>query len=162
LQAISHILMIKTHNTKIIAVNRKAKFNYQLMETFEAGISLLGTEIKSARSGNVQLRDAFVNIIKNELWLQNTHISPYIMAHSENHNPIRPRKLLLHKREINKLISKTREANMTIIPTKMYLKNGRAKVEIAIAKGKRKYDKRAAIAERETKRSIQRQLGRRR
>ena len=154
--------MAKPQNIKIISLNRKAKFNYQLLETFEAGLSLLGTEIKSVRLGSVQLREAFVNTTKNELWLQNAHISPYIMAHTQNHDPIRPRKLLLHRREINKLIVRTREPNLTIVPTKMYLKNGKAKIEIAVARGKRKFDKRAAIAERETKRSMLRQLGKRR
>ena len=153
--------MDKTDTIEIISLNRKAKFNYQLMETFEAGLSLLGSEIKSARAGNVQMRDAFVEPKSNELWLQNTHISPYAMSHSQNHEPMRPRKLLLHRREINKIIVRTREANMTIVPTKMYLKSGRAKIEIAVARGKRQYDKRASIAEREMKRAMHRQLGRR-
>jgi len=153
--------MGKTDVIKIISLNRKAKFNYQLMETLEAGLSLLGSEIKSARTGNAQLRDAFVEPINNELWLQNAHIAPYKMSHSQNHDPMRPRKLLLHRREINKLIIKTREAGLTIIPTKMYLRHGRAKIEIAVARGKRQYDKRQSIAEREMKRSMRRQLGRR-
>ena len=153
--------MAKTDAIKIISLNRKAKFNYQLMETLEAGLSLLGSEIKSARTGNAQLRDAFVEPIDNELWLQNAHIAPYKMSHSQNHDPMRPRKLLLHRREINKLIIKTREAGLTIIPTKMYLRHGRAKIEIAVARGKRQYDKRQSIAEREMKRSMRRQLGRR-
>jgi len=153
--------MGKTDAIKIISLNRKAKFDYQLMETLEAGLSLLGSEIKSARTGNAQLRDAFVEPINNELWLQNAHIAPYKMSHSQNHDPMRPRKLLLHRREINKLIIKTREAGLTIIPTKMYLRHGRAKIEIAVARGKRKYDKRQSIAEREMKRSMRRQLGRR-
>lgn len=153
--------MGKTDAIKIISLNRKAKFNYQLMETLEAGLSLLGSEIKSARTGNAQLRDAFVEPINNELWLQNAHIAPYKMSHSQNHDPMRPRKLLLHRREINKLIIKTREAGLTIIPTKMYLRHGLAKIEIAVARGKRQYDKRQSIAEREMKRSMRRQLGRR-
>ena len=153
--------MGKTDAIKIISLNRKAKFNYQLMETLEAGLSLLGSEIKSARTGNAQLRDAFVEPINIELWLQNAHIAPYKMSHSQNHDPMRPRKLLLHRREINKLIIKTREAGLTIIPTKMYLRHGRAKIEIAVARGKRQYDKRQSIAEREMKRSMRRQLGRR-
>ena len=153
--------MGKTDAIKIISLNRKAKFNYQLMETLEAGLSLLGSEIKSARTGNAQLRDAFVEPINNELWLQTAHIAPYKMSHSQNHDPMRPRKLLLHRREINKLIIKTREAGLTIIPTKMYLRHGRAKIEIAVARGKRQYDKRQSIADREMKRSMRRQLGRR-
>ena len=153
--------MGKTDAIKIISLNRKAKFDYQLMETLEAGLSLLGSEIKSARTGNAQLRDAFVEPINNELWLQNAHIAPYKMSHSQNHDPLRPRKLLLHRREINKLIIKTREAGLTIIPTKMYLRHGLAKIEIAVARGKRQYDKRQSIAEREMKRSMRRQLGRR-
>jgi SsrA-binding protein len=155
------MVMDKTDTIKIVSHNRRAKFNYQLMETFEAGLSLLGSEIKSARAGNVQLRDAFVESKGNELWLQNAHISPYTMSHSQNYEPMRPRKLLLHRREINKIIVRTREAGLTIVPTKMYLKGGRAKIEIAVARGKHQYDKRAAIADREIKRAMRRQLGRR-
>ena len=155
------MIMGKTDSIKIISLNRKAKFNYELMDTFEAGLSLLGSEIKSARTGNAQLRDAFIEPINNELWLQNAHIAPYKMSHSQNHDPMRPRKLLLHRREINKIIIKTRESGLTIVPTKMYLKYGRAKLEIAIARGKRQYDKRQAIADREMKRSMMKQMGRR-
>ena len=146
---------------KIVATNRKAQHDYFLLETLEAGIVLQGSEIKSVRAGKVSLREAFVRIDDNlEAWLINAHISPYDVASHFNHDPRRPRKLLLHKREILRLWQKVREKGVTIIPTKMYLKNGRAKVEIAVARGKKKYDKRAAIAKREMEREIQRELRR--
>lgn len=146
---------------KIVATNRKAQHDYFLLETLEAGIVLQGSEIKSVRAGKVSLREAFVRIDDNlEAWLINAHISPYDAASHFNHDPRRPRKLLLHKREILRLWQKVREKGVTIIPTKMYLKNGRAKVEIAVARGKKKYDKRAAIAKREMEREIQRELRR--
>ncbi|HEY57401.1 MAG TPA: SsrA-binding protein SmpB [Anaerolineae bacterium] len=146
---------------KIVATNRKAQHDYFLDETLEAGLVLQGSEIKSIRAGKVSLREAFVRIDDNlEAWLINAHIAPYDAASHFNHDPRRPRKLLLHKREILRLWQKVREKGVTIIPTKMYLKNGRAKVEIAVARGKKKYDKRAAIAKREMEREIQRELRR--
>ena len=146
---------------KIVAINRKAQHDYFLDETLEAGLVLQGSEIKSIRAGKVSLREAFVRIDDNlEAWLINAHIAPYDAASHFNHDPRRPRKLLLHKREILRLWQKVREKGVTIIPTKMYLKNGRAKVEIAVARGKKKYDKRAAIAKREMEREIQRELRR--
>lgn len=146
---------------KIVATNRKAQHDYFLDETLEAGIVLQGSEIKSVRAGKVSLREAFVRIDDNlEAWLINAHIAPYDAASHFNHDPRRPRKLLLHKREILRLWQKVREKGVTIIPTKMYLRNGRAKVEIAVGRGKKKYDKRAAIAKREMEREIQRELRR--
>ncbi len=146
---------------KIVATNRKAKHDYFLDETLEAGIVLQGSEIKSVRAGKVSLREAFVRIDDNlEAWLMNAHIAPYEQASHFNHDPKRPRKLLLHKREILRLWNKVREKGVTIVPTKMYLKNGRAKVEIAVARGKKKYDKRAEIARRDLEREIARELRR--
>jgi SsrA-binding protein len=147
---------------KILAQHRKARRDYFLLETFEAGLALQGSEIKSARAGRVQLREAYVGRKGDELWLQNAHIAPYPMAAARNHDPLRPRKLLLHRREIERLLRKTSESGLTIIPTKMYLKSGRAKVEIAVARGRRRHDKREIIARRESERAMRRQLGRRR
>ncbi len=147
---------------KILAQNRKAQHDYFLLDTFEAGLALLGSEIKSTRAGKVQLREAYVNAKGHELWLRNAYISQYPMASTRNHDPVRPRKLLLHRREIDRLLQKTNEGGLTIIPTKIYLKRGRAKVEIALARGKRRHDKREIIARRESERAMRRQLGRRR
>ncbi len=149
-------------STHLLAQNRKARRDYFLLETFEAGLVLLGSEIKSARAGRVQLRQAYVGRKGNELWLQNAHIAQYPMAAARNHDPLRPRKLLLHRREIERLLRKSSEGGLTIIPTKMYLKRGRAKVEIALARGRRRHDKREMIARRESERAMRRQLGRRR
>ncbi len=147
---------------KLLAQNRKARHDYFLLETFEAGLVLLGSEIKSARAGRVQLRQAYVVCRGDELWLRNAHISQYPMAAARNHDPLRPRKLLLHRREIQQLLRKSSESSLTIIPTKMYLKRGRAKVEIALARGRRRHDKREIIARRESERTMRRHLGRRR
>jgi SsrA-binding protein len=134
---------------KILSDNRKARFDYHLLDRFEAGISLEGTEVKASRNGKLQLRDGYAEIVNGEAWLVNVHISQYTHASSFNHDPERRRKLLLHRREIDKLQHKTREKGLTLIPTKVYLKNGKIKCEIAIAKGKRQYDKREAIKTRE-------------
>jgi SsrA-binding protein len=142
---------------KIIAQNRKAKFNYFLLDQLEAGIELRGTEIKSIRAGKVSIEEAYVNIDGKQAWLVDAHIAPYEEASRFNHEPKRTRKLLLHKKEIRMLWDEVRQKGVTIIPTKIYLKEGRAKIEIAIAKGKKLYDKRAAIAEREVKRELERQ-----
>ncbi|MDP6835439.1 MAG: SsrA-binding protein SmpB [Candidatus Poseidoniia archaeon] len=149
-------------SVKSLAQNRKASRDYFLLETFEAGLALVGSEIKSARAGKVQLSDAYVGRKGDELWLQKAHIAQYPMAAARNHNPLRPRKLLLHRREIERLLRKSSEGGLTIIPTKMYLKRGRAKVEIALARGRRRHDKREIIARRESERAIRRHLGRRR
>lgn len=141
-----------------ITVNRKAFHDYFIDDRYEAGIALTGTEIKSVRDRRVNLRDSYVMIRNGEAWLVNAHISPYTQGNRENHEPRRDRKLLLHRREIDRLASRTQERSQTIVPVRMYFKNNRAKVEIAVARGKKQYDKRAAIAEREADRRIQRAL----
>ena len=146
--------------TKLVASNRKASHDYFLEDRFEAGIALMGSEIKSVRAGKVQLREAYVDVKSGQAYLLNAHISPYDPAARENHDPVRARRLLLHKKEIAKLLEKTQQKGFTIVPTRMYLSKGRAKVEIALAKGKRDYDKRQVIAERDSKREIARHIGR--
>ncbi len=140
----------------MIAQNKKAYHDYFIEDTYEAGIVLQGTEIKSIRAGRVNLRDAFARIEKGEVFMYNVHISPYEQGNRYNHDPLRPRKLLLHRREIDKLMGETKEAGYSLIPTKIYIKDGYAKVEIALAKGKKKYDKREAMKKKEAKREIER------
>jgi len=142
--------------TKQIATNRKAFHDYFLEDTYEAGIALTGTEIKSVRAARVNLRDGFVILRNREAWLVNVHISPYDFGNRENHEPRRERKLLLHSQELRKLQSKVSERGWTIVPLRMYLKDGRAKVEIALVRGKRLYDKKDAIAERDAERELRR------
>ena len=129
---------------KILSDNRQAHHNYFLMERFEAGLVLTGTEVKAAKDGKVQLKDAYGAVLSNEAWLINAHISQYSHGNRENHPPVRNRKLLLHRREIDKLLGQTREKGLALIPTKMYLKKGKIKCELALAKGKKLYDKREA------------------
>ncbi|MDA8053888.1 MAG: SsrA-binding protein SmpB [Deltaproteobacteria bacterium] len=143
-------------NIKILSDNRKASFLYEILEKYEAGIALYGPEIKSIKSGKVNLSDGYVVIKNGEALLLNVHISPYEKAARENKDPLRTRVLLLHKNEIMRLYGKTKEKNLTIIPLKIYLKSGRAKVEIALVKGKKIYDKRASIKEKEQKREVER------
>jgi SsrA-binding protein len=143
-------------NIKVVATNRKAKFEYFLLERFEAGISLKGTEIKSIRAGQISLAEAYVRIDGKEAWLQDAHIAPYEQAGIYNHEPRRPRKLLLHRKQIKHLWQQVREKGVTIIPLRVYLKHGLAKVEIALAKGKKLHDKRRAIAKRDAEREIER------
>lgn len=145
---------------KILATNRKASHDYFLEERFEAGIALQGTEIKSVRAGQVSLREAYVRTDGREVWLINAHVAPYDPASIMNHEPRRDRKLLLHRREIGRLFEHVRQKGYTIIPTKIYLSEGRAKVEIALAKGKRQFDKRQQIAKRDAERDLQRALRR--
>jgi SsrA-binding protein len=135
-----------------IAENRKAYHDYHLLETFEAGIALLGTEVKAIREGRVSLRDSFARIDHGEVFLYNVNISPYSHRGYADHEPLRPRKLLLHRDEIRKLIGKTVERGMTLVAVRMYFKNGRVKVALSLAKGKKDYDKREAIKRRETDR----------
>lgn len=142
---------------KIIARNRKAKFEYFLLETFEAGIELKGSEIKSIRAGQVSLTEAYIRVDARQAWLVNANIAPYEQANRYNHDPIRERRLLLHKKEIRLLWDSIRQKGVTVIPTMMYLKGGRAKLEIAIAKGKKLYDKRQEIAKRDEARDLERQ-----
>jgi SsrA-binding protein len=143
---------------KIIATNRKARYQYHFDDTYEAGLVLMGSEIKSIRAGRVSLQEGFVLFEEEEAWLVNVHIAQYDAASRQNHEPKRRRKLLLHRREIDRLHSRTREKGYTVIPTKLYLKDGRAKVEIALVRGKKQYDKRQAIAKRDSKRQVERAL----
>jgi SsrA-binding protein len=135
-----------------VAENRKAHHDYHLLETFEAGVALLGTEVKAIREGRVNLRDSFARIDGGEVFLYNVHISPYSHRGYVDHEPLRPRKLLLHRDEIRKLIGKTVERGMTLVPVRMYFKNGRVKVALSLAKGKKEYDKRETIKRREVDR----------
>jgi SsrA-binding protein len=143
-----------------VATNRQAAFRYNLLERFEAGIVLQGSEVKSLRNGSVQLKDAYADVHDGEVWLRNMHIAPYEPAR-ENHDPERPRKLLLHKREIERLIGKTAEKGLTIVPTRIYFSGARAKVELAVATGTQQHDKRRAIKERDVRREIDRALSER-
>lgn len=143
---------------KVIATNRKASYEYQLLDRYEAGLVLQGSEIKSIRAGRVSLREGFVQFENGEAWLVNVHIAPYDPAHRQNHEPRRRRKLLLHRREIERLQAGAQEKGFTVVPLRLYLKDGRAKIEIALVKGKRQYDKRQTIAKRDSKRQIERAL----
>ncbi|MGD6842867.1 SsrA-binding protein SmpB [Bacillus infantis] len=141
---------------KVIAQNKKANHDYFIEETYEAGIVLQGTEIKAIRAGRVQLKDSYARIINGEIFLINMHVSPYEQGNRYNHDPLRTRKLLLHNKEISKLIGETKEAGYSIVPLKMYLKNGFAKVLIGLAKGKKNYDKRETLKKKEAGRDIER------
>ena len=132
-----------------IAENRKAFHDYLIVDTYEAGVALLGTEVKSIREGNVNLRDSFARVEAGEVWIYNVHISPYSHRGYSDHEPTRRRKLLLHRQEIRKLIGKTVEKGMTLVPTRMYFKNGKIKVQIALARGKQDHDKRETLRRRE-------------
>jgi len=143
---------------KIIAQNRKAYHDYSIEESMEAGISLLGTEVKSVREGKINLKDSYVIIKEEEAFLLNCHISPYSHGNIMNHDPLRTRKLLLHKREVMKLMGKAAQKGYSLIPLKVYLKDSRVKVEIGLAKGKRFFEKRDSIKAREAKREIERAL----
>jgi SsrA-binding protein len=137
---------------KIVADNRKAHHDYHLLESFEAGVALLGTEVKSIREGGANLRDSFARIEGDEVWIYNVHIRAYSNRGYSDHEPTRKRKLLLHRREIRKLIGKTVEKGMTLVPTQMYFKDGRVKIALSLAKGKKAHDKRETIKRRETER----------
>ena len=141
-----------------VATNRQAGFRYHLLEKLEAGIELQGSEVKSLREGGVQLKDAYAEVSDGEVWLQRMHIAPYKPAAQANHEPERPRRLLLHRHEIERLIGKTAERGLTLVPTRVYFKGRRAKVEIALARGKEQRDKRRSIREREQRREIDRAL----
>lgn len=134
---------------KTVATNRKAYHDYEVLDTFETGIVLTGTEIKSVRAGRVNLRDSYATVRQGEVWLINAHIAPYSHGQRQNHEPRRDRKLLLHRLEINRIIGKVQEKGWTMVPLRMYLKDSLAKVELAMVRGKRQYDKRAAIAKRD-------------
>jgi SsrA-binding protein len=147
-------------NAGDIATNRQASYRFELLERFECGIVLTGTEVKSLREGNVQLKDAYAVLRDGEVWLLGVYIAPYGPAARENHDPERPRKLLLRRSEIERLIGNTRERGLTLVPTRVYFSESgsRAKVEIALARGKNVYDKRESIRKRETAREVQREL----
>ncbi len=147
-----------SESIKIITSNRRARREYHITETLEAGLALQGTEVKSLRAGRANLQDAFCKVEGGEVFMVNAHISPYSHGNLNNHDPLRPRKLLLHKREVGKLKKATQQKGFTIIPLKLYFKNGIAKVEIGLARGKKLYDKRADIAERDTQRRLDRTL----
>jgi SsrA-binding protein len=153
--------MVKEVGRKLIAQNRKARHDYTILDTYEAGVVLSGTEVKSLRAGHASLVDAFAEIKNGELWLQGVHIPEYTQGTWNNHAPRRRRKLLLHSDEIARLVGKTRESGLTIVPLQMYFKDGYAKVEIALARGKKAHDKRQAMAERDAAREINRAVGRR-
>ena len=142
---------------KVVATNRRARHEYFILDRFEAGIALQGSEIKSIRAGQISLAEAYVRIDGREAWLEDAHIAPYEQASIFNHEPRRPRKLLLHSSEIRKLWNIVRQKGVTIIPLSVYLKDGKAKIEVAVAKGKKLYDKRAEIAKRDSLREIERQ-----
>ncbi len=150
------------NNDSDIITNRQARRDYFILEVFEAGIELKGSEIKSIRNRHANLKDSFAKIEKEEIFLYNLHISPYEFARIEEINPVRPRKLLLHKKEIRYLTQKLRGKGLTLIPLRIYLKKGLAKVEIALAKGKKLYDKREAIKRKEIRREIERNLRKKR
>lgn len=153
--------MPKEQGRKVVASNRKARHDYLIEDTFEAGLVLMGTEVKSLRMGRASLIDGYATERDGELWLEGVHIPEYVQGTWTNHSARRRRKLLLNRHEIDKLISKTRESGHTIVPLQLYFKDGRAKVEIALAKGKKHYDKRQALREREDQREAQRAMSQR-
>jgi SsrA-binding protein len=151
--------MAKEKTEKIAATNRKAFFDYTIEEKLEAGIVLKGTEVKSIRDGKVNLRDSYASVDHGEVVLHNCHISPYSHGNIMNHDPLRPRKLLLHRKEINKLLGKTQQKGLTLVPLRIYFSpRGQAKVEIALAKGKKQYDRRETIRDREAGREVERAM----
>jgi SsrA-binding protein len=148
-------------SVKVVATNRRARHEYFILDTYEAGIALQGSEIKSIRAGHISLAEAYIQVDGEQAWLVEAHVAPYEQASHYNHEPRRPRKLLLHKSEIRTIWDDVRKKGVTVIPLQVYLKNGRAKVEIAVARGKKLYDKRQEIARREAERELQRSLRRR-
>ena len=147
---------------KVAASNRKARHNYEILERLEAGIRLTGSEVKSLRAGRASLTEAFARIRDGEAWLEGMHIPPYEQGQTKGYDPIRPRKLLLHRREIERLIGKTKEQGLALVPMRVYFTHGLAKVEIGLGKGRREFEKRHAIAKRESDREMERAAGRRR
>jgi SsrA-binding protein len=146
-----------SENIKVVATNRKAGFEYFLFERFEAGLELKGSEIKSIRAGQISLAESYIRVDENQAWLIEAHVAPYIQANRYNHDPKRPRRLLLHRKEIREMWDSVRQKGVTVVPMRVYLKNGRAKLEIAIAKGKKLHDKREAIARRDAEREMHRE-----
>jgi SsrA-binding protein len=153
--------MPRESGQKVIAQNRKARHDYTILDTYEAGLALTGTEVKSLRAGRASLVDGYATIKDGEVWLQGIHIPEYTQGTWTNHEPRRTRKLLLHREEINRLIGKIRESGLTLVPLQMYFRDGKVKVEIALARGKRTYDKRQDMARRDAEREITRVTGRR-
>ena len=151
----------KTQDRSVLATNRRARHDYHILETYECGVVLVGTEIKSLREGKVSIADAFATVDEGEVWLRNLHIPEYSMGSWTNHSPKRTRKLLLHRREIDSIMGKVRDGNRTLVPLKLYLKDGRVKLELGLAQGKQDYDKRQDIKRRTEEREITRELGRR-
>ena len=151
----------KSGKNKIVATNRKARHNYSILDTFEAGIALMGTEVKSLRDGQASLADAFATVDDGEVWLRNLHIPEYHHGSWTNHTPRRNRKLLLHRRQIDTLIGKIRDGNLTLVPLSLYFLDGKVKVELALARGKQAHDKRQDMAKRDAQREVIRELGRR-
>jgi SsrA-binding protein len=151
----------KDRNNQVVASNRKARHNYAILDTYEAGIALVGTEVKSLRDGTASLADAFATVDDGEIWLRNLHIPEYHHGSWTNHAPRRNRKLLLHRREIDNLIGKIRDGNLTLVPLSLYFTGGKVKVELALARGKQAHDKRQDLARRDAEREVVRELGRR-
>lgn len=152
---------MKENGRKVIATNRRARHNYTILDTYEAGIALVGTEVKSLRESKASLVDAFATVDNGEVWLRGLHIPEFSHGTWTNHAPRRVRKLLLHKREIERLVGKSREGNQTLVPLSMYFSDGKVKVELALAKGKQDYDKRQDLARRTAEREVTREVGRR-
>ncbi|HET7483375.1 MAG TPA: SsrA-binding protein SmpB [Actinomycetota bacterium] len=148
--------------TKLIAQNRKARHDYLIEDSIEAGLALVGTEVKSCRDGKVNLADSYATVRDGEAWLLQCHIGAYSHGNRANHDPMRPRKLLLHRGEIDKLAARVAQDGRTLVPLRLYFKHGLAKAEIGIARGKKTYDKRQAVAQRDAERQMQREMGRRR
>ena len=149
---------MKDSNVKVVAKNRKARFNYEILETYEAGIELKGTEVKSVRASKVNLTEGFISIDNGEAFLKQVHISPYEQGNIFNVDPVRVRKLLLHKREIKKLIGETAQKGFTLVPLSMYLKNGKVKLSVGLARGKNIHDKRQDMAKKDAQRNIERAM----
>jgi SsrA-binding protein len=147
---------------KPVATNRRARFDYNIEETFEAGIVLTGSEVKSLRAGRASLGEAYARVAGGEVWLENMHIAPYSQASTRSHEPRRPRKLLLHRKEIDRLVGRTQERGLTLVPMRLYFKRGLAKVQLGLGRGKRRYEKRQATMEREQRREIERATSARR
>ena len=152
---------VKDSNNQVVATNRRARHNYAILETFEAGVALMGTEVKSLREGQASLADAFATVDDGEIWLRNLHIPEYHHGTWTNHAPRRNRKLLLHRKQIDMLVGKLRDGNFTLVPLKLYFSDGRVKVELALARGKEAHDKRQDIAKRDAQLEITREMGRR-
>ncbi|MBC6451422.1 MULTISPECIES: SsrA-binding protein SmpB [Actinokineospora] len=152
--------MAREKGQKVIVSNRKARHDYAVLDTFEAGVVLVGTEVKSLREGRASLVDAFATVDDGEVWLRNLHIPEYTQGTWTNHEPRRTRKLLLHKGEIERLIGKIKESGLSLVPLSMYFKDGKVKVELALAKGKKSYDKRQDLAKRDAQREISKAFGR--